>query len=141
MPGTMKQTAKIEEAVTPIANLQYDRSTKILEIEIIEGAEMTLESTALHYSIIHDLTRGAKYLALVNSSNYFKIDSDVWKFASQKFVLGNRIAVAHYNISVTNKFSMDFYKMLYPSNVNIGLFQTREEAIYWLMRVRKEKEK
>jgi hypothetical protein len=131
----MKQTAKYEEAVTPIAKLLYDKKYKILEIEIIDQAEMTFESTALHYSIIKDLTQGSKYMALVNSAKYFKIDSDVWKFASTKDVLGNRVAVAHYNISVANKFSMDFYKMLYPPEVKIGIFNTREEAIYWLMRL------
>ena len=117
---------------TAIAELSYDAKESLLHIKVIEGAEMNIENTIEHYQAIEKITGGKKYLALVDASEYFTIDSDTLKFTALSTTIEKRIATAHYNAAFGNKLTMDFFRKVHKPRLPVDSFDTKEEAIVWL---------
>jgi hypothetical protein len=119
-------------AYTQIAELRHNEEDCILSIKILEGAEMTLENTRMHYHTINKLTENKKYLALVDAANFFTVTPEALKHSSLPEVLSNRIATAHYNSSTMNKLTTNFFATYYRPPIPIRIFNTKKEAVAWL---------
>ncbi|MCW3075960.1 MAG: hypothetical protein JWO32_569 [Bacteroidetes bacterium] len=119
-------------AITPIANLSFEENESILHIKIRENAEMNLENAKAHYSTINELVKNKKYLALVESSEYFTMEKEAWQFASGKNIISNRVAVAHYNSSLANRLNVSYYKSKLSTAMPLQIFKTKQEALHWL---------
>jgi len=119
---------------TAIAELSYDVDDSLLHIRMMKGAEMNIENTIEHYRTIERITGGKKYLALVDASEYFTIDSETLKYTSLPQTIEKRIATAHYQSALGNKLTMDFFRKFHKPPLPVNLFETKEEAIEWLKR-------
>lgn len=117
---------------TPIALLSFFREERILEMVMLEDAEMNLINTREHYRMIEEITEGKNYMALIDSTHYFSIDSDSFLFASSPEAIRNRIASAHYASAFANRLNTNFFKNRYKPSIPIQLFDSRDEAVSWL---------
>ena len=117
---------------SPIGELSFDPSTGILHIVVNQDAEMTLTNAREHYNIIKKVVGNKKYVALVDAGNFYSIDAEAWKYASQKEIVGNRIATANYNVALPNKLVSKFFKEKYNTAAPFKIFSTYEEALVWL---------
>lgn len=122
----------MEIVYTDIAELRYKTDDIILNIKILEGAEMNLANTKRHYQLINELTRNKKHLALVDAINFFTITPEGLHYSSRPETVANRIATAHYNCSAVNKLTTNFFVNYYRPPIPIKIFDTKEEAIAWL---------
>lgn len=118
--------------LTKIAELNFDEESSVLHIRVIEGAEMNLQNTIAHYQAIEKITGGKKYLALVDASEYYSILPEALTFAALPQTIEKRIATAHYQTSLSNKLTLDFYRKFHKPSLAINTFQTKEEATAWL---------
>ncbi|MBA3663206.1 MAG: hypothetical protein H0W61_03230 [Bacteroidetes bacterium] len=123
---------------TEIAFMSFNEEESLLHIEITAGAEMTLENTSRHYRVIHELTSGKPYIALVNAANYFMIDPDALKYGALQNTIANRVASAHYNSNVANVLTVSFFKNNHKPGIPVGIFKTKEEALEWITTLKKE---
>jgi hypothetical protein len=117
---------------TPIAEISFDEKARILHVNVLENAEMSLENAQEHYNKIKSLVGEKKYLALVNSSKYYTIEKEAWEYASNKEIVANRVAVAHYQSLVSNKLTANYFKATYQTAMPFRIFESREEALSWL---------
>jgi hypothetical protein len=122
----------MQTILTPLANLSYDIAENILFIKMHEGAEMNLFNTKVHFSLINNMVGNKKYLALIDSMNYYSIERDAWKYASTENVLSNRKAAAHINTCIPNRLTLSYFTHTYNSLIPIEFFKTKEEAEKWL---------
>jgi hypothetical protein len=117
---------------TEIAELHFNAKESILHIKIIKGAEMNIKNTEEHYKTIEEITGGKKYLALIDSSEYFTIDSETLKFTASPKITEKRIATAHYRPSMGNKLTIDFFRKFHSPSLPVNSFATKKEALEWL---------
>jgi hypothetical protein len=117
---------------TEIAELNFDEEESILHIKMLEDAHMNLQNTKEHYNIIKELTKGCKYLALIDATNYFKIDGDASKFAALPETTKDRVAAAHYTLNVSNRLTANFFRLFYKPEIPVQAFKTKEDALRWL---------
>jgi hypothetical protein len=122
----------MENFITPLAELSYNDHERILHVRILEGAEMTLPNARTHYEKINSLLGSKKHLVLVDAENYYRIDKEAWIYASDREIISNRIAIAHYNSCNANKLETSFYKAHLNTAMPMETFNTKEEAIKWL---------
>ncbi|MCW3075935.1 MAG: hypothetical protein JWO32_544 [Bacteroidetes bacterium] len=125
----------MKSVTTEIAIMNFDEAEAILHIEMVSGAEMTLENTIEHYRIIKRLTANKEYAALINAANYFAIDKEALKYGSLQNAIGKRTASAHYNISDANRLTVNFFKTQYKPQIPVGSFKSKAEALLWLKAV------
>jgi hypothetical protein len=117
---------------TAIAELSFDENESLLHIRVLKDAEMNLKNTIAHYKLIGEITEGKNYLALVDATEYFSINSETLKYTSLPETIEKRIATAHYNPSFGNKLTMDFFRKKHKPDLPVNSFDTKEEAIEWL---------
>jgi hypothetical protein len=122
----------VELIYTDIAELRFKRSELILDLKILEGAEMNLENTKRHFKIINELTENKKYMAAVDATNFFTVTPEGLHYSSQRAAISNRVASAHYNSSSVNKLTTNFFATYYRPPIPLKIFDTRKEAIAWL---------
>jgi hypothetical protein len=123
---------------TPIAEIMFNEKERLLHVDVLENAVMSLENAQEHYNSIKQLVGEKKYLALVNSSKFYTIEKEAWEYASTKEVAWNRVAVAHYQTLVSNKLTANFFKASCQSAIPFRIFETREEALEWLREYKSE---
>lgn len=117
---------------TSISVLSYNEEDSILHIEMLPDADMNLETTKEHYDAINLITNNCKHYVLINSQNYFTIDSESFKYASLSSTIKNRLASAHYNCSFANSLTVNFYKNNHRPGIPMNIFNTKEEALEWI---------
>lgn len=117
---------------TDIAIMSFDEAESVLHIEMVYGAEMTLENTIEHYRIIKKLTKDREYIALINASEYFLIDKEALKYGALRENIGKRIASAHYNSNDANRLTLNFFKTQYKPNIPVGIFKSKADAMVWI---------
>jgi len=117
---------------TGIAEISYDENKSLLYVKLNEDVEITVEKAGKHYEEIVKLTGNKKHFALVDASNYFTAELKALEYMSRQEVLTNRVASAHYNSVIANKFTINFYKVNCKPAIDIKIFDTKEEALDWL---------
>ena len=110
---------------TKIAELHFDAKNAILYMNVLENAEMTLQNTIEHYSAIESLVGLSKHVAIINSKNYFIVNPKVLEYTSKQTTYKNRVATAHYNLTMANKITVDFFKSNYKPDLK---FETKKNA-------------
>jgi hypothetical protein len=123
---------KMKIISTDIAELSFDEEESILHIKMLEDAHMNLEKTKEHYNIIKELTKSSKYLALIDATNFFRIDNDASRFAALPETTKDRVAAAHYTLNVSNRLTANFFRLFYKPRIPVQAFKTKEEALRWL---------
>jgi hypothetical protein len=117
---------------TSIAEISFNEEENILHIILREDADMNVENTREHYEKINALVGDKMYLALVDATNYYRVEKESWEYASSTEVISNRIAIAHYNSSAANTITTSFFKKMYNVSMPLQIFDTKEEALEWL---------
>lgn len=117
---------------TPIATISFNKGESILHIIVKENAEMNVENTQIHYKKINKLVGNQQYLALVDSTNFYSVDKEAWKYASLEEIASNRKAVAHYNSCDANILTTTFFKNNYHTLMPVKIFDSKESALEWL---------
>lgn len=120
--------------VTPIAQIHFDDFQRILYVKVSDDAEMNLHNAKIHFEKINNLVGLHEYVALVDASNFYTIESDAWKYASSKIVVSNRKAVAQYNCSLANRLTTVSYSQTLKTSMPVRIFGSKEDAIIWLKR-------
>jgi hypothetical protein len=118
--------------LTDIAELFFDEETLILHIKILEDVHMDLEKTISHCRMVQKITKGEKYMALVDATNYFTSDEDALKYLALPETTGGRIAMAFHSLNLANRLTIHFFRLLYKPNFAIHLFRVHEDALEWL---------
>lgn len=121
-----------KKAISPVADLFYDRYNGILFIKVFEDVEMTSEGIIKHYEIIKELTQNRPYAALIDAEYYFTIDNDTLKLSASPEVFGNRIATAHYSYNLANRLTTHFFKNNIKPPIPIEYFKTKRDALSWI---------
>jgi hypothetical protein len=118
--------------VTNIATLNFNEAESILHIEMMPDAEINLEQVKAHYKLIKKITKGKPYVALIDASNYYRMEPEALKYSAEQNTLGNRVAAAHYNCTVANTLTVSFFKKQLKPSIPIGIFKSKEEALTWI---------
>lgn len=117
---------------TDLAELHFDESQSILYVKILEDVHVDMEKIQEHYKIINEVTKGQKYSALVDATNYFTSDDDALRYAALPEVTRARVATAFHSLNLANRLTIHFYRLLYKPNFAINLFRTSDTALEWL---------
>jgi hypothetical protein len=118
---------------TKVAELCFDKQNAILYITILEHSEMSLKNTINHYDIIEQVTKNTKHVAIIDASNYYITSPEAMAYSAEKSTFKNRVGVIYYNVAMSNKLTLDFFKKQYKPDMFIITVKTKEEAlIYWL---------
>lgn len=118
--------------LTDIAEIFFDKETSILHVKILEDVHMDLAKTIHHVMTIHSITRGEKYMALVDATNYFTCDDEALKYLALPDTTKGRIAMAFHSLNLANRLTIHFFRLLHKPNFAIHLFRTHEDALGWL---------
>lgn len=121
---------------TTIADISFDEEEGLLHVKIVEKADIKHIDLVAHLDAVKELTGSNKYAALVDCSNYFKIEPESLLTYSLKKSSPNRIASAFYNINQANGVIMNFFKNYYEPEVPVELFETQYEALQWLQEMK-----
>lgn len=122
----------MKEVYTPIAKIYFDEKISLLHKEIKNEAVMKIDLLRKHYEIIHGLTKGRKYLALIDAQNPFYIFYDGFEYLASPTALENVIAVAYFNPSLSNRLSiMNMRQRI--SDTPIEVFTSKQDAMEWLL--------
>jgi hypothetical protein len=124
------------EAENEVATMQYDVKESILYINIRVGCEMTKENLVKHYSDIRELTKGERYFAVIDVSNYYSISDAGMRYAATKEALEKRAAVAYFNPCLANKISINFLKVRHQIEIPFSIFESRNEALKWIEKLK-----
>jgi hypothetical protein len=122
----------METLITDIAELRYDETTSILHVKILEDVHMDMEKTVSHCKLVKRITRGEKYMALVDATNYFTTDEDALKYLALPETTKGRVAMAFHSLNLANRLTIHFFRLLYKPNFTIHLFRVHEDALEWL---------
>lgn len=130
------EIAMIRTATTTISELSYNEEACLLHVKILEKADIKHTELVAHLDLARELTGNNEHIALVDCSNYFKVQPESLLTYSLKKTSPNRIATAFYNINQANGVIMNFFKNYYEPEVPVELFETQEEALRWLNEMR-----
>lgn len=122
----------METLITDIAEIFFDEETSILHVKILEDVHMDIEKTMNHCRIVQRITKGEKYMALVDATNYFTTDEDALKYLALPETTVGRVAMAFHSLNLANRLTIHFFRLLYKPNFTIHLFRMHDDAMEWL---------
>lgn len=126
----------MEQISTSIAELRFDEQNSLLHVTIKEGAMMDVKNLEEHYSKIEKITKGKKYIALVDVSQPYFIDHLGTKYASDPATLKNRTAAAYYNPPLSNRLSLMGLQQGIAGRIPTFIAMEKIIALKWLDTVR-----
>lgn len=115
-----------------ISEFTYDEKESLLHVKIFKNANISLDNVVEHYEEVRKLTNDKKYVALVDTSNYFKVEPEAFMHSSLETSNVNRIATAFYNPSIANRVTINFFKRFFKPAIPVEMFDSMEEALAWL---------
>jgi len=121
----------MKKIVTRTAVISYNNMTRILRIEILEGAEIELADAIQNQEARKLLTKNDKYLILVDGRVNLSISKEARAFAAQHKNDGST-ASAFIITSTANKLIGNFYINVNKPNIPTKIFSSEEKAIEWL---------
>lgn len=122
----------METTLTDIAEISFDEATAILHVKILEDIHMDLQKTINHSQEVQKVTKGEKYMALVDATNYFTSDDEALKYLALPDTTKGRMAMAFYSLNLANRLTIHFFRLLHKPSFAIHLFRTNEDALGWL---------
>lgn len=121
----------MKKLITSIAALHMDEDG-ILIVEMLPGANVTLENNREYLAATNQLLNGRKALVLFDASVQYSITEEAKAFGTSEAFLSNRIAIAYVTRSVANKLMFNLYLTVYKPMVPAKMFSTRKSALKWL---------
>jgi hypothetical protein len=115
-----------------ISELIYNEDDSMLHIKMIKNVTVSLDYIIEHFEGINQLIGNKKYVALIDISDYFKMQPEAFMHSSLKATVANRIATAFYNPNIANRVTINFFKTYFEPAIPIEMFESREEAVMWL---------
>ncbi len=122
----------METVITDIAEIFFDEESSILHVKILEDVHMDLKKTISHNKVVQRITKGEKYMALVDATNYFTTDEDALKYMALPETTKGRVAMAFHSLNLANRLTIHFFRLLYKPNFTIHLFRVHNDALEWL---------
>ena len=122
----------METIVTDIAEIFFDEESSILHVKVLEDVHMDMQKTINHSRAVHQITKGQKYMALVDATHYFTADDDALKYLALPDTTKGRSAMAFHSLNLANRLTIHFFRLLHKPNFTIHLFRTHEDALDWL---------
>ncbi|HEX8516555.1 MAG TPA: hypothetical protein VF868_10175 [Bacteroidia bacterium] len=122
----------MNKITTSTAEISYDSSTRILRLKILEGAEIELADALQNAEATRMLTKGAKYLVLVDGRVSVSVSREARTFSAQSKNDGKSIASAFIITSTANKLIGNFYINVNKPEVPTRIFSSEEKAVEWL---------
>ena len=123
-------------AKSEIGDLSYDEPNRILHIKLHDWADMNVQNTRRHYKIINELTKGQHYYALIDAEKYFSFENTAFQITTQREVLGNRLASAHYNSNFANRLNVIIYNSAFSPPIPVRYFNSKGEALSWILELK-----
>ncbi len=125
----------------------YDRSTKaatfslmedgILLISLLEGAEIELEESKLMQSTSLQITKGKKFVALVDARARVNVSKESREWGSTPEAQVNMLAQAIIVNSLPNRIVGNFIIKFHNPSAKTKLFSDEESALAWLREQKK----
>jgi hypothetical protein len=124
-----------EKTDTKTAEIWMD-DEKIMHFKIKEGAAIDLQEVKIHFNVYRKLVNPKhKVLHLFESGEFFKFDIDAMQYVAKHahhFFIASAIVHNSLAIRLLFHFVNNFIKQPLP----FKMFNTREEALEWLMTFR-----
>ncbi|HXB41899.1 MAG TPA: hypothetical protein VNZ49_15260 [Bacteroidia bacterium] len=115
-----------------ISELTYSEDDRVLHIKITKNVIISLDDIIEHFEGVKELTGNKKYVALIDTSNYFKMQPEAFMHYSLEKANVNRIATAFYNPNVANIVTINFFKHYFKPPIPVEMFESMTEALAWL---------
>lgn len=122
----------MKKDLSPVAELSFDEKESVLHIKMLEGAVLNLANTKQHARQMEELTSGKPYIALIDTTNFFTIDEEIYKQSSTSLKPPNRIAGACFNPTLANRFTVEVFRKFGNPKYPMEVFNTKAEAMQWL---------
>lgn len=116
---------------TSISDIYIDNDG-ILHVEMLEGADVTLERAKENFRAIKQLLGNNKALILINTKAGFKFRSEARKYTAINEDTINRVATAFVVNSFANKLIVNLYIKLNKPVVPTRMFLSEVNALKWL---------
>ena len=120
--------AKIKTSISEM----YIDSEEILHIEMLQGADVTLDKAKENFIAIKQLLNGKKALILINIKPGFKFRSEARIYAANNQNEFNRVATAFVVNSFAGKLVVNLYIKFNKPLVPTRMFLSEENALKWL---------
>lgn len=125
---------------TSIATIQLI-DEQIIENIIDENATVDTKDLLEIKQANLNLTKGKKYVILVNSGNFSTITKEARELSASKEFMQNTIAKALLVNSLAQLIIGRFYIKINKPHIKTELFKDRNEAIKWLQKIIKKSKK
>jgi hypothetical protein len=122
----------MNKIITRTAEITYDSNSRILRIKILEGSEIEIGDALQNREATKILTKGDRYLILVDGRVNLSVSREARAFAAQTQDDDGAIASAFVITSTANKLVGNFYINVNKPVVPTKIFSTEEKAIEWL---------
>jgi hypothetical protein len=122
----------MNKIITRTAEITYEANTRILKLKILEGAEIELEDALQNHEASKILTKGDKFLVLVDARVSVSVSREARAYAAAPKEDDGSIASAFIITSTANKLIGNFYINVNKPEVPTKIFSTEEKAIEWL---------
>ncbi|MGE0636334.1 MAG: hypothetical protein AB7G44_12515 [Bacteroidia bacterium] len=119
--------------ITTSINELYVDAHGILHIDILEGAEITLETTKEHHSAVVKHFGEGNFLVLGNLQNSFIITPEARHYAQQEMIDKFHIATAVIGTNSVSRIIVNLFLKLNPPSTPFKIFAREKEAVEWLL--------
>ena len=116
---------------TSISEMYIDEDG-ILRIEILEGADITLENIKKNFDIYKELLGTKRALLLIDSRVKYNYSKEARVYTASNQMELNRVAVAHIVRSLTSRCIISIYIRFNKPFVPTKMFTSEEKALKWL---------
>ncbi|MDQ3048393.1 MAG: hypothetical protein M3R27_12660 [Bacteroidota bacterium] len=122
----------MRKITTRIGHLTYNKETRILRVKLFEGAEVELEDMIRQYEAAYELTKGEKYLKIVDATSNASASKDARDYAAKIKPGDGRIAEALVITSTATKILGNLYINFNKPKIPTRIFSSEEKALEWL---------
>ena len=105
---------------------------------VIENCHVDLEALKESDKVTEELTKGEKVLMLYDARNHFTITEDAMEYAQKDIFNKKRIATAIVSEKTGIKIMVDYITKTMKPSMPIRIFCNTEEALAWLITLKKE---
>jgi hypothetical protein len=105
---------------------------------VIENCHVDLEALKESDKITEELTEGKKVFMLYDARNHFTLTEDAMEYARKDIFNKKRIATAIVSEKTGIKIMVDYITKTMKPSMPIRIFSNTEEALAWLLSLKKE---
>lgn len=117
---------------TRVAEFTYLEEERILYVKILEGSDIELADSIENFQATLHLTKGKKYLKLVDTRPTYTATKEVREFAAKNKEHDGRIAEALLVRSTASQLLANFYINFNKPTIPTKMFSSESKALEWL---------